>query len=191
MKGRINIERVFLMDQQLRNIEDHEPKNQMPVAFLEQMELTTDWLHRRGAFLTTQVGKEINTMTIAWGSIGYLFGKPTLTVMVRKSRHTTQLLQASQEFTVSVPFSDDMGEKLFACGTQSGRTVDKISTCQLTLLDSQVIATPVIGNCERYYECKVIVAQEITAPVLSQEIRQEHVIEGDPYYCYIGEIVHC
>lgn len=191
MKGRINIERVSLVDQQQKNMEDHKQENQKPVAFLEQIELATDWLHRRGAFLTTKVGEEINTMTIAWGSIGFLFGKPTLTVMVRKSRHTTQLLQASQEFTVSIPFSEDMEEKLFACGTQSGRTVDKISACQLTLVEAQVITTPVIGNCERYYECKLIVAQEITAPVLSAEVKQEHVIEGDPYYCYMGEIVHC
>ena len=42
----------------------------------------------KGAFLTTEVKGKVNTMTIAWGSIGFMWGKPVFMAMVRPSRFT-------------------------------------------------------------------------------------------------------
>ena len=39
--------------------------------FLENFEKGFKWLHTKGAFLTVKSGELINTMTIAWGNIGY------------------------------------------------------------------------------------------------------------------------
>ena len=45
----------------------------------------------KGAFLTTAAGGRHNTMTIGWGALGNIWGKPVFTVMVRHSRYTHEL----------------------------------------------------------------------------------------------------
>ena len=51
-----------------------------------------------GAFLTVKSGDRVNTMTIGWGTIGFMWGKPIMTVMVRYSRHTHQLIKTPPIF---------------------------------------------------------------------------------------------
>ena len=48
----------------------------------------------KGAFLTTAAGGRHNTMTIGWGALGNIWGKPVFTVMVRHSRYTHELIEA-------------------------------------------------------------------------------------------------
>jgi flavin reductase (DIM6/NTAB) family NADH-FMN oxidoreductase RutF len=50
----------------------------------------------KGAFLTVKDGDRLNTMTIGWGSIGWIWQKPILMVMVRYSRHTYELIDKAQ-----------------------------------------------------------------------------------------------
>ena len=51
----------------------------------------------KGAFLTTAAGGRHNTMTIGWGALGNIWGKPVFTVMVRHSRYTHELIEAHNE----------------------------------------------------------------------------------------------
>ena len=46
----------------------------------------------RGRALLTVGGDSPNTMTIAWGSIGYCWNRPVFTVYVRPCRHTHDIL---------------------------------------------------------------------------------------------------
>ena len=57
----------------------------------------------KGLFLTVKSKEKINTMTIGWGSIGIIWGKPIFTVAVRNSRYTHSLIENSNNFTVSIP----------------------------------------------------------------------------------------
>ena len=79
----------------------------------------------QGAFLTVRNGDVINTMTIGWGSIGIMWGKPVLMVPVRYSRVTYELLQTADEFTVMVPTNGTMKKELAFAGSKSCREVDK------------------------------------------------------------------
>lgn len=56
----------------------------------------------RGAFLTAG-GSCWNPMTIGWAQFGVIWGKPIVTVLVRKSRHTFGLMEQTDVFTISVP----------------------------------------------------------------------------------------
>ncbi len=150
-----------------------------------------NWLCDQGAFLTTSADGRINTMTIAWGSAGIVMKKPTLTVFIRESRYTQELLSTSNEFTVSIPDSKNMFTKLLACGKQSGRDGDKIANNQLTLQSAKVVDTPIIAEGTWHLECKVLLAQPMTAPFIDEECQQEHWIEDNPYLCYIAEVVAC
>lgn len=142
----------------------------------------------KGAFLTTAHDSKVNSMTIAWGTLGFMWGKPVFIAMVRHSRYTYQLLEKSGEFTVSIPFKD-MKEALGVCGSKSGRDTDKIAAAGLKTEPAQKLATPVIANCGLTYECKVVYKQAMTADNLNADNQQKWYAQGDYHTLYFGEIV--
>ena len=48
---------------------------------------------KRGAFLTVKADDVVNTMTIGWATIGYIWQRPVFMVAVRDSRYTFTLLE--------------------------------------------------------------------------------------------------
>ncbi|HSO10078.1 MAG TPA: flavin reductase, partial [Desulfoprunum sp.] len=90
-------------------------------------------LIKRGAFLTVRAGDAVNTMTIGWATIGWIWQKPILMVAVRDSRHTFTLLETTDNFTVTVPTGSESAKALTLCGTKSGRDIDKFAACGLQL----------------------------------------------------------
>ncbi|NLP41310.1 MAG: flavin reductase family protein [Veillonellaceae bacterium] len=143
-----------------------------------------------GAFLTTAHDGKVNTMTIGWGSVSYIWGKPVMMVMVRESRYTHDLIEKSGEFTVSLPFKD-MKKKLNFCGAKSGREVDKIAVTELTTAPGQKVSTPVIADCGLTYECKIVYKQVMDEAGLDPEYKQKWYAQGDYHTLYYGEIVAC
>lgn len=145
----------------------------------------------KGAFLTTKYKGVVNTMTIAWGNIGFMWKKPIFTVMVRPSRHTYSMIEGSDNFTVSIPINEDMKKALSYCGTRSGKDVDKFTECGLELIDAQVVETPIISNCSLHYECKIVARQELKPACIVEEIAESSYHNGDLHTLYYGEIVAC
>lgn len=154
-------------------------------------ELSQDLLNQlvKGAFLTAKSGDEVNTMTIGWGSIGYYWGKPIMTVPVRYSRHTYSVIENSDTFTVSVPVNVDLKKELAFCGTKSGRDMDKIKESGLSLEDSQVVDTPIIAECDLHIECKIVYKQAMEPGNIASEIRKASYSAPNFHTMYYGEIV--
>lgn len=161
------------------------------VDFIKDMEKGMEYLHTQGAFLTVKSGDVVNTMTISWGNIGYEWKRPIFTVLVRKSRYTHELIESSDNFTVSIPLSTEMKNALSICGTKSGRDINKYEECNLTLEKSQKVETPIIGECELHYECKIVYKHEMNVDGLSKEIRDSVYSDDDMHTLYYGEIVDC
>ncbi|MCH3908067.1 MAG: flavoredoxin [Sphaerochaeta sp.] len=65
-----------------------------------------------------------NTMTAAWGTLGYLWEKPVVIAFVRPSRYTHAFLEAADGFTCSF-FPKSYHDKLIYLGTHSGRDGNK------------------------------------------------------------------
>lgn len=147
-------------------------------------------LTKRGAFLTTKVGDMQNTMAIGWGSIGYCWGKPIFTVVVRDSRYTYELLEKATEFTVSIPLTDHLREELEFYGTNSGRDLDKFSTCPVKTALGQKVDVPIIADCQLHYECRIIAKLRLE-PENLHESCFEWYPEKDYHTFYVGEIVAC
>jgi flavin reductase (DIM6/NTAB) family NADH-FMN oxidoreductase RutF len=146
---------------------------------------------QKGAFLTTQAQGKVNTMTIGWGSVSFLWRKPMFLVMVRPSRHTHGMIDAAKEFTVTLPLDDQLKEALALCGSKSGRDMDKLAAAGLTALPGQKIATPVIaGNCI-HYECRVVYRQDMDQDALAAMLQHSCYASGDYHTLYYGEIVAC
>lgn len=154
-------------------------------------ELSKDYLTQlvKGAFLTIKKDDEVNTMTIGWGNIGFIWNKPVLMVPVRYSRHTYSMIDHAKTFTVSVPVSKNLKEALAFCGTHSGRDMDKIKECNLTLSQAQVVDTPIISDCDLQIECRVVYKQAMEPGNLDQGIRDMKYPESDFHVMYYGEIV--
>lgn len=155
--------------------------NQFSAEALTQLE--------KGAFLTVKDKNQVNTMTIAWGSISFIWGKPIFMVAVRYSRHTYNLIENAREFTVSIPLNDDLKKELAYCGTKSGRDVNKFEECKLTPVEGQKISTPVISECELHYECKVVYQQAMEPATLDESIKKRNYSNNDYHVLYFGEIV--
>lgn len=159
--------------------------------FTQNLEKAMEHLHKKGAFLTTKVADETNTMTISWGSIGFIWGKPMFTALVRKSRHTHELIEKSGEFTVSLPLDESMKNALAICGSKSGRDMDKIKECSLELQEGKSLSTPVIKGCGVHYECKVVFKNHMAPNLLDENIDNSMYGSKDYHTVYYGEIVNC
>lgn len=145
----------------------------------------------RGAFLSVKAESRINTMTIGWGSIGFIWGKPVLMVMVRTSRYTYGLINESNDFSVSVPLTNDFRQALAEAGKKSGRDIDKFTALQLRAQQAREIESPVIDNCGLIYECRLLYRQPMDLQQLDEEIVSKYYSDGDYHVLYFGEIAAC
>lgn len=143
----------------------------------------------KGAFLTVKSKDKLNTMTIGWGNIGYIWNKPIFIVAIRYSRYTYEMIENSNEFTVSVPLKVDMKNELSVCGTKSGREIDKFKELNLTTREGNKVKTPIIDECDLHYECKIVYKQAMEPGLLDQDIKDLKYKENDYHVLYYGEIV--
>lgn len=72
-----------------------------------------------------------NAMTISWGSLGFIWQRPVVTVLVRQSRYTRTFTEKFDNFSVSF-FDRSYRKALSLLGTKSGRDTDKIAQSGLT-----------------------------------------------------------
>ncbi len=143
-----------------------------------------------GAFLTVKSGEVLNTMTIGWATIGYVWRKPMMMVAVRFSRYTFTLIETAADFTVSIP-SESMEEELTFCGTRSGRECDKFKACNLQVAASQKVVTPIIEIPGLHYECQIVYKSAMDPAYLDKEYEAAIYPKEDYHTLYFGEIVDC
>jgi flavin reductase (DIM6/NTAB) family NADH-FMN oxidoreductase RutF len=129
-----------------------------------------------------------NVMTIGWGSIGVMWGRPVFTVMVRPSRHTYKLLEEVAEFTVNVPPAGLAAATQY-CGTVSGADRDKFREMSLEPIRSREVTPPIIRQCVVHYECRVVHRCDMAAEALVPVLHEEFYPGGNFHRYYFGEIV--
>ena len=142
-----------------------------------------------GNFLTTKDGDVINTMIIGWGGVMVIWGRPMFIVLVRDSRATYNLIENSNEFTVSIPMKNNLLDAIKICGTKSLREMNKFEYCNLTPIKGRKIDTPIIGEAELHYECKVIYKQTLDQTVVPQIVKSRYYNNTANHTVYYGEIV--
>lgn len=153
----------------------------------------------KGVLLTTKSGDMVNTMTIGWGTLGVEWGIPIFIAFVREGRFTRELLDASREFTINVPYGTVDKNILGYCGTKSGRDVNKISELGLTLAVPDIVNAPGIRELPLTLECKVLYRQLQDRNAIPEAIRQSMYPEDadsscpganrDYHVAYYGQIV--
>jgi flavin reductase (DIM6/NTAB) family NADH-FMN oxidoreductase RutF len=131
-----------------------------------------------------------NVMTIGWGTIGVVWGRPVFVVLVRPSRFTYGLIEQTGEFTVNVA-PPALKEAAVYCGTVSGRDHDKFADKQLTPLPSNKVSPPIIEQCKIHFECKVVHKNDLIPSELDKAIPPQFYKAGDYHRLYYGEILAC
>ena len=145
----------------------------------------------QGAFLTVKAGEEINTMTIGWATIGFIWKKKVFMVAVRNSRHTFSLLEKTDNFTVTVPTAGEEYRKALAlCGTKSGRDLDKFAECRLGQRPGRISQSPIVDIPARHYECAIIYKSAMDPAFLHEDLAGLYP-QHDYHTLYFGEILAC
>lgn len=143
-----------------------------------------------GAFLTAGDDKNFNTMTISWGSIGFMWRKPVFMVLVRESRYTNEFMKSGENFTVSIPYGNNKAEALKICGTKSGRDIDKEKESGIKFIKSRNVKTPIIEGCEKYYECRIVFRNTMDLNYFDKEFAKTFYNgETKGHVLYFGEII--
>lgn len=163
--------------------------NKIEVGYADYLKETLEAMRHPGLLLVSidAAGKP-NAMTIGWGTIGIIWGKPIFTVLVRPSRYTHVLLEYAEDFTVNVP-SADMEDIVAFCGSASGRNYDKFSEKGLTAVPGKKIKSPIIDQCVIHYECKVVHKNDVLKDKLDNSIVYSAYPKGDFHTIYYGEIL--
>jgi len=144
----------------------------------------------KGAFLTVKVGEALNTMTIGWATIGFIWRKEIFMVAVRDSRHTFGLIEKSDNFTVTIPADNSFKDAVIFCGTKSGRDFDKFKECNLQQKASQHVESPIIDIPGVHYECQIIYKSSMDPKDLDARLDKLYP-EMDFHTLYFGEILAC
>lgn len=105
--------------------------------------------------LITSQNKEGKTNVFTVGWIGTACTKPPMiTAAIRPERLSYEYIKETGEFVVNLP-SKDMVRTVDFCGVRSGKSIDKIEHCNLTLEQSEKVKVPSIKQCPVSLECKV------------------------------------
>lgn len=142
-----------------------------------------------GAFLTVKSGDKVNTMTIGWGTIGFMWNRPVMMVMVRYSRYTHELIKDAADFSVSVPLDGHLKKALAEAGSKSGRDLDKFAAFDITAEAARSINSPVISDCGLIYECRTLYKQPMEPGILDEVLDGKMYKDKDYHVLYYGEIV--
>ena len=97
-------------------------------------------------------GKD-NIFTAAWAGT-VCTNPPMLSISVRPSRYSYELLEKSGEFVVNLTTESLVKETDF-CGVRSGRDVDKFEFLGLTKEKADLVCAPMIAQSPVSIECRV------------------------------------
>ncbi len=159
------------------------------VPFTFQLDKTLSLLSNPGLLLaSTKRSGASNVMTIGWGTVGIIWGRPCFVVLVRPSRYTYEFIEDSKVFTVNVP-SEALREWVGFCGSRSGRTVDKFAAYNISISRGQLVEAVTIDACPIVYECRVIHYNDVIPAHLDPAVEATSYGGKDYHRLYYGEIL--
>lgn len=131
---------------------------------------------------------KFNSMTISWGSYGYLWNRLFVQVVVRPSRYTYKFMQNNGSFSLCV-FPENCRPALSYLGSTSGRDTDKIRSSGLTPVPSRTILAPSYKEAELVLECHTMYWQDIDPVHFHDFSIENHYPSKDYHRAFFGEIL--
>ncbi len=138
--------------------------------------------------LTAGTIDDCNMMTVAWGSIGCMWARPFVQVVVRPVRYTFGFMEKSADFTVCA-FPEKFRGDLKILGSQSGRDGDKLAATGLSLKASSVVSAPSYQEADFILECRKLYYQDMNPAGFVDSAVHENYPHNDYHRVYFGEIL--
>ncbi len=138
--------------------------------------------------LLVSAGKtqDFNAMTASWGTMGVLWNKNVISVVVRPQRYTYEYLEREDYFTVSV-LEPGHEEAYRICGTRSGRDCDKVLLAGLTPHFEKYAVT--FSEARLALVCRKIYVQDLDPTGFKDpQLDMIHYPQKDYHRLYCGEI---
>ena len=131
-------------------------------------------------------GRE-NLITLGWMTFGVAWGEPVVTVMVRKSRFSYELLQQNPQFTLNA-MPRGYEDALRICGSKSGRYADKFAETGLKKNSPSIVNVPTLRDALISMECQIVNRQPMSSQGLSDLINAKWYKDGD-YHEYMTAVI--
>lgn len=147
-----------------------------------------DTWKNRWLLLTAGTMEDCNMMTVAWGSIGCMWNRPMVQIVVRPQRHTLKYIEKGDCFTLCA-FPEKYRKDLQLLGSVSGRDRDKLSETGLTLKPSESVLSPGYNEADLILECRKIYRQPMDPSGFITGAGAKAYPEKDYHIIFFGEIV--
>lgn len=131
--------------------------------------------------------EKCNAMTASWGGVGVMWGAPAATCYIRPQRYTKEFIDQGEYFTLCF-FGEEHRKTLSFFGSKSGRDVDKVKECGLTVKTAECGA-PYFEEAELVLVCRKRYSQEMDANQMPEDIKEKWYPNKDYHVMYISEIV--
>ena len=121
-----------------------------------------DW-----ALLTAGVPGDFNSMTIGWGALGTMWGKPAAFLVVKPTRYTSEFLARHDDITLSW-YGEEYKKALGFFGSRSGRDFDKAKETGFTPVEIEGAVT--YAQAKETLVLKKLFIQQLDREKLPQEV---------------------
>ena len=148
-----------------------------------------DLIGRQWMLVTAGNIKSFNTMTAAWGGIGFLWNVPVSYIFIRPQRYTYEFTEKNQYFTLSF-FDKEYKQALIYCGTKSGRDVDKMKETGLIPITTKN-GNITFEQARLVIECEKIYYDDSKPEYFFDKSIDKNYPGKDYHRMYIGKIVNC
>jgi len=130
---------------------------------------------------------QYNSMTVSWGALGWIWGRPLAMVVVRPQRHTKQFMDRNETFSLCA-FGQAQRPAMNMLGTLSGRDTDKMARCGLHPIALDQIECPGFQEAELILECRKTYFSDLDPKnFLADFIAPNY--RGDYHRMYFGEVL--
>jgi flavin reductase (DIM6/NTAB) family NADH-FMN oxidoreductase RutF len=140
-----------------------------------------DWL-----LIGAEKAGKVNAMTASWGGMGIIWNKPVVTIYLRPSRYTKELVDNGKTFSINVLPRQER-PILDYCGSHSGRTEDKIAAAKLNVEHTD--DTPWFTQSRLVLICRKLYVQELAPDnFVGRDVCIKNYPQKDYHTMYIAEI---
>lgn len=131
--------------------------------------------------------KQHNAMTVSWGGLGVLWGKNVVTLYLRQSRYTKEIIDREGLFTLS-SLGPQYRRALSICGSKTGRDCDKFTEAGLTPYYTD--GTTAAAQAEHILVCRTVYSALLDPKhFIDSEAETKWYADHNWHSIYIGEIL--
>lgn len=145
-----------------------------------------DLIGKDWALVTSGNSDKFNTMTVSWGGVGIMWGKPVTYTFIRPQRYTFEFMEKNGYFSMSF-FDETQRDALKFCGSKSGRDYDKVKETGLTPAFTED-GVPYFEEAKLVLVCKKMYSQFLNEENIEDTESVAKWYDNDYHKMYVSEI---